>query len=276
VNVTEAPQTFSWEISLSWDQELLNLSRLWEGNFLKRSVPYGTSIVYTPLDEANLKGEIRISCSLLGALPTSEWASGNGWLCSLGFTVKAQGSCILDLFNTRLWDHMSEGYPAFTYYSSLDGFFYNVDVHDIAVTNVVPFLTEVNVGDNVAINVTVKNEGIFDETFNFTVYADLDSSVIADEINIGTQTNIPIGRGASTTVTFTWGTKGVAGGNYTISAKAIVAVDDDPTDNLFTDGTVNVRGASGPDILPYVAVAVAIIIIVVVVAVYFIRFRKRT
>lgn len=287
INVTEAPETFSWEISLNWDPDLLELTSLEEGDFLHRWEwdeweqkwvhKYSTNFFGgESLDEANLNGQIIIGCSLMGALPMSEWATGNGTLCSLGFTVEAQGSCVLDLLDTRLYDHMSEGYPAYTYYSNLDGFFYNVDVHDIAVTNVVPFPTEVTAGENVAINVTVKNDGIFDETFNLTVYADLDSSVIADEISIGTQTNIPIGKGASTTVTFTWDTNGVAGGNYTISARAIIAVDDEPTDNLFTDGTVKVQGAPPSDILLYIAVAVVIIVIVAAIAVYFIKFRKPT
>jgi len=289
MNVTEAPETFSWEISLSWDPELLNLTYIKEGDFLHRWVwdefeeawvpKYSTSFLYPPLNETNLNGKTIVSCSLKGALPTSEWASGNGWLCSLGFKVKAQSSCILDLFDTRLWDHMSEGYPAYTYYPSIDGFFYNVDIHDIAVTNIVLSATQANAGDNVAMNVTVRNKGIFDETFNCSLYADLDTSVVADEINIGMQTGITIGKGASTTVPFTWDTKGVAGGNYTISAKAIAAVDDNPDDNLFTGGTVKIEGTSTTtDILsylPYIAAAVAAAVVVVAVAVYFMKFRKK-
>ncbi len=288
MNVTEAPETFSWEISLSWDPELLNLTYVKEGDFLHRWVwdefegeyvpQYSTSFLYPPLNETNVNGQIIVSCSLKGALPTSEWATGNGWLCSLGFKVKAQGSSILNLFDTRLWDHMSEGYPAYTYYPSIDGFFYNVDIHDIGVTNIVLSRTDVAAGESVAINVSVRNEGIFDETFDCTLYADLDTSVIADEINIGTKNGIAIEKGASTTVTFTWDTKGVAGGNYTISAKAIAAVDDDSADNLFTGGTVKIEGTSTTDILsylPYIAAAIVAVVVILAVAVYFMKFRKK-
>jgi len=51
---------------------------------------------------------------------------------SLGFVVKALGSSVLDLFDTRLWDHIDPetGYPAPNYYPNEDGFveatnFYN-------------------------------------------------------------------------------------------------------------------------------------------------------
>ncbi len=70
------------------------------------------------MDEANAEGEIIIGCSLIGEVP---WASGDGWLVSLVFLVEAEGSCVLDLSNTRLWDHMEGEYPAPTYYPNFDG-----------------------------------------------------------------------------------------------------------------------------------------------------------
>ncbi len=129
INVTEAPESFSWEISLSWDPDLLELASVEEGDFLHRWmwdeweeewVPaYPTALVYTPLDEANLNGEIKVGCSLIGNVP---WASGDGWLCTFDFTVETGGLCFLDLFNTKLFDHFWQGSPAPTNYPNVDSF----------------------------------------------------------------------------------------------------------------------------------------------------------
>jgi PKD repeat protein len=111
-------------------------------------------------------------------------------------------------------------------------------MHDIAVTKVKPFPTTVLVGETVTINVTVKNEGDYYETFNVVIYADVDVTVIGDEVIIGTMVDIPLDLETSKTLTFTWNTTDVAEGTYIISAEAIVKVDDDPSDNIFVDDMV--------------------------------------
>jgi len=114
-----------------------------------------------------------------------------------------------------------------------------VGAHDINITKIALFTTEVTVGENVDINVTVKNEGHYSETFDVYVYADLDTTDIGDEIVLGPKTKA-LNAGANTTLSFSWDTIGVAEGTYTISAEAVVAVDDHPDNNLFIHGTVTV------------------------------------
>jgi len=138
--------------------------------------------------------------------------------------------------------------------------------HDIAITNVVPSPTTVTVGDSVTISVTVENEGEIDETFNVTVYY--------DDTSIETETDIVLESGTSTTLTFTWDTTDVAKGTYTIKAEAVVAVDDDTDDNLFTDGTVKIRGAAAPNILIYAVVGAIAAIAIAAAAIYILKFRK--
>jgi len=97
----------------------------------------------------------------------------------------------------------------------------------------------VHLGWDVNINVTVRNEGVSVETFNVTVYADVNTTVIGNEIIIGTQINITLAAGNSTTVTFTWSTSCVPYGNYTITARATpVPGETDLDDNTYTDGWV--------------------------------------
>jgi len=147
INVTQAPTTYAWEVVLSWDPALLNVSSVTEGDFLHRweedpfepgvwYPKYATAFAYPPLDEANLMGEISVVCSLIGALPEEEWASGDGWLFSVRFKVKALGESVLDLSDTRLFDHLEVGSPASTYYPNLDGFFYNEPLPPPPYTNV--------------------------------------------------------------------------------------------------------------------------------------------
>lgn len=59
-------------------------------------------------------------------------------------------------------------------------------------------------------NVTVVNDGEFTETFNITAYANATA--------IWTQTVSNLLMGASETLTFNWTSKGLAYGNYTVSA----------------------------------------------------------
>jgi len=106
--------------------------------------------------------------------------------------------------------------------------------HDIAIINVVPNVTQAYIGDSVRIDVTVANEGTEFETFDIYVYADMDTVVIGDEITIAIITGVSLKAEASTTLSVTWDTRGVAEGTYTISAEVPLV----PDDNTFIDGTV--------------------------------------
>ncbi|UCE15827.1 MAG: hypothetical protein JSV12_08200, partial [Candidatus Bathyarchaeota archaeon] len=97
---------------------------------------------------------------------------------------------------------------------------YPFTAHDTAITNITLSKTVVGQGYNTTINITAKNVGHYPETFNITLYADKNSSIIGDEVVIGNDTIPTMTGGNSTTVTFTWNTIGVPYGNYTITATA--------------------------------------------------------
>jgi hypothetical protein len=102
---------------------------------------------------------------------------------------------------------------------------------DIEVTNIKPSKTFVGQGYSISINVTVRNQGDYTETFNITAYATTTA--------IGAFINITLTTGNITTVTFTWNTSGFAKGNYTISAYAWpVPGETDTADNTSGDGTI--------------------------------------
>jgi len=110
--------------------------------------------------------------------------------------------------------------------------------HDIRVTNVYtckkgypPMLMPVVCQNgSVCVNVTVQNLGNVPETsINVTVYANM--TAFASE-------NISLAVGEATTITVNWTTTGFDKGNYTLKAVALLATDEDPGNNEFTDPSV--------------------------------------
>jgi outer membrane protein assembly factor BamB len=130
------------------------------------------------------------------------------------------------------------------YVGSQDGYLYafHSEVHDVAVLSVIPKPPTVYQNETVSIDVTLMNEGTFNETdINVTVYYDsnfLNSSFI----------NIP--RQKPGTTSFSWNTSGITPANYTISANATLTLtsDEDPLDNNFTDGIVWVKAREVHDV----------------------------
>jgi hypothetical protein len=111
---------------------------------------------------------------------------------------------------------------------------YEVEVHDVAVTNITTSKTgctpaeTIGEGFTIDINVTVENQGGFLETFNVIVQA--------NATTIGTQ-SCTLNPAEIQTLTFTWNTTGFAYGNYSISATATpVPLETDLSDNTMVYG----------------------------------------
>jgi hypothetical protein len=110
-------------------------------------------------------------------------------------------------------------------------------IHDVAVTNVTNSKADCSIGVptvgqnyTLRVNVTVANQGNWNETFNVTAYA--------DSTAIGSQ-NITLANGTSTVIKFVWNTTGFTKANYTISGAAdIVLADANTTNNNMTDRKV--------------------------------------
>jgi PKD repeat protein len=135
---------------------------------------------------------------------------------------------------------------------------------DVAVVDITLSATEVIVGETVSITVSVENQGDFNETFNVTVAYDGNT--------IETKTDIILNAGDHTTLDFTWDTTGVDVGDYTITAEAILDVDNDPDDNTNSSDIITVQEASG--ILLYMVIAAVIVVISASLLVYFLKVRK--
>jgi PKD repeat protein len=109
-------------------------------------------------------------------------------------------------------------------------------LHDVAVANVTIDRPWVYQGFTANVNVTVVNKGDSNDSVIVTLYY----NITANEI-ISTQ-NVTLSPTQSRTITLTWDTTGVPFcQNYTITAVATIASDNNLADNTLTGGAIEVR-----------------------------------
>ncbi len=100
-------------------------------------------------------------------------------------------------------------------------------VHDIAIARVVPDSAAVPQGLSIKINVTVKNQGSFQETFNVSIALPKNSST-----QTLTQEVANMSSGVEKMLTFDWNTAGMSTGDYHINVTATpVENETDTADN---------------------------------------------
>lgn len=231
VTVSEVVELYLVEINMSFDPLVLEvvddpatagLSDI-EGINPGEVEPYMENIVLENLD--NTAGWLQV---VAGRPMGEQWGlSGTVQIAKITFTVKTEGRSALHFS----YIEMIDGWNNRIAHATEDGLYANL-FHDIAITNVVPSATSASPGEPVNIDVTVKNNGDFTETFNVTVYYDATA--------IETETDITLGEGADTTLAFTWDTTGVAEATYDIKAESVVDVEDYPDDNTYVieDGVI--------------------------------------
>jgi hypothetical protein len=114
-------------------------------------------------------------------------------------------------------------------------------VDDVAIRTMASKRVTVGTGYCANITVTVENQGNYTETFQVTLYADTNLTIIGDEVNVGNQIVTGLVNGTSTILPFVWNTTGITYGNYTISAYAApVLGETDKADNVLTQGFIAV------------------------------------
>jgi len=216
INVAEIEDLYGYEFFMNWSAPVLNATSIVEGDFLK-SQPDGT-VFHQEIH--NDESYIRVTCERTG----TTGVSGGGTLANITFQVESIATSTLHLYNTSFFDPAENPIPHMT----IDGFFNNVEIHDIAVTKVTasPTLLEPGSLDLVNINVTVENLGQFTEIFNVTVYY--------DGKEIDTARDITLEEDEETILMFTWNITGVRGGSYIITAEASVTGDAITKNNIGT------------------------------------------
>jgi len=201
---------FEFPLALTTDETLL-LPFFWR---ISEVIPRGDSIVITRLVVNNASLDLNKMNLNISAV--------SGYSFRMVFELWVYNEVSGDFEFS--WKSKQESYCAWSQ------MWFKVKV-DVAVTSVTPSPTEVTIGEPVTITVVVKNNGSVAETFNVTAYY--------NTTEIATQTVTNLAAGANKTLTFTWDTTGVAVGNYTIKAVAILAGDINTANNEKIDGQVN-------------------------------------
>ena len=112
-----------------------------------------------------------------------------------------------------------------------------IDVHDIAVTSIVAPSYVVK-GDLVSVNVSVTNEGMYNESFNVTLTDTI------DDIGIGSEP-VTLLAGEYATITFMWNTTDATLEGHVLNATADVVTDEtDAADNSMTRTVTVVASAN--------------------------------
>lgn len=148
---------------------------------------------------------------------------------------------------SEVWSYQTSGLvessPAILndalYVGSQDGYLYafHREMHDVAILNVTAVPTIVAQGETVGINVTLKNQGDFNET-NVTIIVSYDSTTIGNRSLDLTREDPTQQR------SFSWNTSGIDPETYTISANVTLAIDDNLTNNWMEGGQVTIRPAA--------------------------------
>jgi len=152
-------------------------------------------------------------------------------LVTITFHVENFGTSPLDLHDTHLIDINGDPID----HQTFDGLFMSL-IRDVAIINVSLSANSVFEGQLVYINVTAKNLGNINETFDVKAYYDTTNL-------IGTGHVIDLPPDDEVTLTFTWNTSGVPACHYyTISGEATtVPYESNTANNVYIDGTVKIR-----------------------------------
>jgi hypothetical protein len=227
VTVANAIDLYAWSFQLCYKSEMLNASHWTLGSFFKSPNAVNITVIWTDNFNAT-HGLMQIDFTFLGSVPTF---NGTTTLATVYFRVKSYGFTSLHLQNILLLDD-SQPFPQEMPHTTVDGMVRAglSDVTDVAVTAMA--LSKNVVNDTIVkINVTVRNFGTVNVTFNVTLYSDL--------VEIDTKAVNDLAPLSVVEVSFYWDTTPVPKGKYTMIAKVPVLGDEEnPDDNVYVDGTV--------------------------------------
>lgn len=130
--------------------------------------------------------------------------------------VTTESGTLIDIWGMSCWDWDVNEFLSGD--SPWDHTEYVVEpaVRDGAVLDVRTLRTAAYVGDIVDIDVDVQNHGNAREAFCVRVYADTNTTVIGDEVLVGSK-NTTLSKFARSTIHYIWDTTGLTSGNYTLT-----------------------------------------------------------
>jgi len=258
ISAFDVLDVYNLTIAMRWKADLLNATEIVEGSFLSDA---GDTDFVSAIDQ--FSGVLYINNTLTGP-PEVEGVSGSGTLATITFTVETRGATDLELSVVKLYKKDGSVSPVAPESSTFSN-----TLRDVAIIDASLSATSVSRGEKVNITVTVKNNGLENETF--TVRVDFAPNQAVEPAK-------PVGRlvvNTTQTLTFRWDTSDVEPKDYTLKALIVESIpgEDNKGDNTRTIGTVTVLGSGFDFNLILIGGAIAAVV-VVALAVFFIKRRK--
>jgi len=209
LTVADAEDTQQWDANITFNPNVLKVVDAAEGPFLKQGAP-----TFFGWKAPEGEGWMYIASTYYIPANPGDGVNGNGILANITFEVTGRSHTPIHFREelTRLFYNNGTDF-ARQPRTLHDSYFTNL--HDIAITSVTVSPTQVNLGDQVSINVTIVNQGDFTDTFDLAAFQNL--IPFSELTNIGTKPDIALEAGAQTSQTFTWGTTSERSGNYNIT-----------------------------------------------------------
>ena len=136
INISEFSDLFTWQVNMTWNKAILNVSRIIKSEFLARSPNQTSSEVLGLVINAtsNAKGTAGFSETILGNIAgvNEPAGGGTGRLVSVEFLVVGYGSCDLFIRTTgRLNTTLVTSTGAITLPPTANGYFSNKILGDV-------------------------------------------------------------------------------------------------------------------------------------------------
>ena len=217
--VTDVVDLFAYEIKIYYNNTVLSATQATRpvGNLLEPRTNQGNQFVpkWEIKNDFNVThGRIWLSLTLLSPETAR---SGSGPLARIAFQILSIGDTAITLEETKLADKSAN---AITHEIQNSYFNNNAPpappppIHDVAVLDIIPASSQTYIGDILEVTVPVWNKGNTNESFSVILYCN--NSFVAIE-----QTK-DLSAGAEHVLIFHWNTSGIAEGNYTLKALAVL------------------------------------------------------
>jgi hypothetical protein len=151
-----------------------------------------------------------------------------------------EAGTIIDIYGMSCWDEFSNEFLSGDCPWGHMVRIFNPGVRDVAAIDIIVMQSAIYAGDLATIKVDIQNQGDFEETINTTLYADINTTIIGDEVVISQKTSI-LRTFRRTTLEFQWDALGCAAGNYSLTVSVSELFGEvDLQDNNLTKGVIMV------------------------------------
>lgn len=228
IDIDNVEGLFEFTIKISWNTTLIT--------YLNHTVTvpvesYPEGIMHSPLDILVDELNQTFGTYMIHAKSgySAEPFDGSGTVFKMRFKPMATGTCIFNITHSELLDKYERPIDHKSYSGTVE---IGEGIHDAAVTQVSIEKAQICQGIVVEVNVTVENQGSYNEIFNVTTY------VNATLLN---RTILPISYYSQATISFMWNTTCFPVGNYTLYANVSMLIGEtDTLDNSYVFGVVSI------------------------------------